>query len=441
MSRLLLIVGVLLAALAAALLWASEPAEVGSAYKAKILCSEVFVAGRRFDDVVDDDFNEISPAMPFIGQRLDGADRSVTASIFGLGATTAEYRDGGCRYRRGDQPPLGAPPRNSGETRSWSSNLQAPAQRIADAAVADPIAGHRALIAIVDGAIVAEAYADGFNAETRFQSWSMAKSVLSTLIGKAADLEILAIDDPAPVPEWKGDAAREAITWRSLLAMESGLAWEEDYASTSSDVNRMLFTSDDFGGEAAASSIAQGPGEIFYYSSGTSNLLARTLDQRLDGLGIELRHFAEDEIFAKIGATSFVLETDPSGVFVGSSYVYATARDWARLGQLYLKNGAAPGGSRVLPKEWVDFVRAPTRASNGQYGAHFWLNLDGEDGRKRDWKGLPDDMYYMSGHDGQYVFIFPSHDTVIVRTGISRNSEAFTAGVADIEALFASASP
>ncbi|MEL7239599.1 MAG: serine hydrolase, partial [Planctomycetota bacterium] len=407
---------------------ASGPAKIGAAYKAKILCSETFVAGRDPVDVAARDFEDISPALGFIRHRIDRNAKSVRTSLFGLGTTVASFDGAGCAYRAPGKTALsGAGRRPVAAAAPLPVNRKDAAQAIAAAAVEDEIAGHRALVALVDGAIVAEAYAEDFDAETPFQSWSMAKSVLATLIGKAAGDGLVDVAAPAPVPEWREDPARAMITWRDLLRMESGLAWEEDYVSPSSDVNRMLFTARDFGAAAAKAPAGDAPGETFYYSSGTSNVLARTLHAVLNARDVELRRFAADAIFKPIGASSFVLETDPSGVFAGSSYVYATARDWARLGLLYVNGGRAPDGSIVIPADWTDFVRTPTDASDLQYGAHFWLNRDGRNGRSRDWPGLPESMYSMSGHDGQYVFIFPEENAVIVSTGISRNEASFAA--------------
>ena len=127
-----------------------------------------------------------------------------------------------------------------------------------------------------------------------------------------------------------------------------------------------------------------------------------------------------------IGAASVTLEPDASGGFIGSSFVYATARDWARLGQLYLQDGVWDG-ARLLPEGWTDYVRTPTPASDGEYGAQFWLNFDGADGRVRLVPGLPEEMYYFAGHEGQYVFIIPDKRMVIVRTGMTRGRSSIEA--------------
>ena len=138
--------------------------------------------------------------------------------------------------------------------------------------------------------------------------------------------------------------------------------------------------------------------------------------------GIEFYAFAHDAVLAPIGASSVVMEPDASGAMIGSSFVYATARDWARLGQLYLQDGVW-NGERLLPEDWNDYVAAPAGASDNQYGAQFWLNLDGET-RERFFPGVTDKMYFFAGHEGQYTFIIPDKRMIIVRTGMTRNANA-----------------
>ena len=394
------------------------------------------MAKRAREAVVSTDFEDLSPALQFIGYRIDKENKTVHTSLFGLGAVSAIYREGlGCTLAI-DGPPANMPsrsvlsgailytdkitPPSVGET-SPQKNRET-LNLILDEAMQDSVAKHRSFVVMVDGEIIVERYAEGFTKDTPFLSWSMAKSVTATLIGVLASQGDLTISDPAPVPEWVDDD-RAAISWRDLLRMESGLAFEEIYESTDSDVNRMLFTSREMARVAANKSAIHKPGAHFSYSSGTSNILTRTLNDVLMEKGSNLQRFARDAVFDRIGAKSFVLETDASGNFIGSSYVYATARDWARLGQLYLQNGEWEG-VQILSPEWVSFVQEPTEASDHSYGGHFWLNYDGPSGRERWLKGLPEDVYSMSGHEGQYVFIFPSHNIVIVRTGMTRGQSA-----------------
>jgi CubicO group peptidase (beta-lactamase class C family) len=221
--------------------------------------------------------------------------------------------------------------------------------------------------------------------------------------------------------------------------MQSGLAFEEDYGTATSDVNVMLFRSRDTGAVAAKKTLAHEPGTHWSYSSGTTNLLARTLRGVLESNGREFPAFARNNLFSPLGAASVVMEPDASGVFIGSSFMYATAQDWARLGQLYMQDGVW-NGERLLPAGWTDFVAEPAAASDGRYGGQFWLNRDGSSGRQRDLPALPEDMYYMSGHEGQYVFIVPSTDIIIVRLGVTRGVESsFAANAPLMERIYIAA--
>ena len=294
---------------------------------------------------------------------------------------------------------------------------------------------HRALLVVVDGKIVAERYAEGFSKATPFLSWSMAKSVTATAVGAAAMRGLLDVSDPAPVPEWANADPRGKITWNDLLHMQSGLKFGEDYDVTRSDVNRMLFEMADAGALAASRPAIHAPGEHWYYSSGTTNLVSKTLRQVLEANGVDYHGFFREAIFDPIGAGSVVVEPDAAGAYIGSSFIYATARDWARLGQLYLNDGVW-NGERLLPEGWADYVATPSGASDGEYGAHFWLNNDGANGRARDIPGLPEEVYYFAGHEGQYVVIVPDKRMVIVRTGMTRGQYAMPVVAPVIKELY-----
>ncbi len=425
-------VAVIIIAFAGAIVIVSPMARVAAAYKAKALCSEIFLAGRDAVAVAEREFAGISPAIDAASAHIFEKERRVDVSIYGLGPTRALYRDGyGCTIEAGGAPaPL--PAREPIDAQGWDEAPPVPGRAIAridygaieyalNEAITDEKAGHRAFLLAVDGKLVAERYAPGFDETTPLLSWSMAKSVTASLVGAAVLKGYFAIDEKAPVPEWEGDAKRAAITWNDLLRMQSGLAFDETYGDPHSDVSEMLFRARDAGGVAASKELAHAPGEHWSYSSGTTNLIMRTLRQVLAEKGVDLYAFAREALFEPIGAASFVLEPDSSGTPIGSSYIYATARDWARLGELYLEGGAW-NGRQVLPETWTDYVRRATPASDGEYGAQFWLNLDGASGRKRFVPGLPENVYYMAGHEGQYVFIIPDKNMVIVRLGQTRGS-------------------
>jgi CubicO group peptidase (beta-lactamase class C family) len=172
---------------------------------------------------------------------------------------------------------------------------------------------------------------------------------------------------------------------------------------------------------AAAEPLAGAPDTLWNYSSGTANILSRIIR---DTVGGDITHywaFPQEALFHRIGMNNTVLEPDASGTFVGSSYMYATAHDWARFGLLYLQDGVW-NGERILPEGWVDYTRTPTPPSKGQYGGMWWLNA-GEPGKPatKEWPDIPDDVYYADGHDGQSVVIFPSQNMIVVRLSVSRN--------------------
>ncbi len=420
---------------------------IGAGYKAKIACSEVFAAGRGPGRVLSGEFEGMPEVMKQIRVRYDAEAKTVRArGPLGLGRARAVYRDGyGCTLANaGRVAPL--PPAPAGfAAEPWPEAPPVSGKAIhridygaLDFALTQAFenneANHRAVLIAVDGKIVEERYADGFDEETGFLAWSMAKSVTATLVGAAARRDFLDVEDPAPVPEWEGDEDKAAITWDDLLRMQSGLAFEEAYDKPRSDVNRMLFEKGDAGGFAARMPVEHAPGEVWYYSSGTTNLIARTLSDVLADQGVTLHAFAREVLFKPLGAASIVLEPDAAGNFIGSSFVYATARDWARLGQLYLQDGVW-NGERLLPEGWADYVKTPAAASDNQYGAQFWLNLEGET-RPRFFPGVPEEMYFFSGHEGQYVFIIPDKRMVVVRTGMTRGRSAMEAVAPLLKAVY-----
>jgi len=415
-------------------------AEVGSGYRAKILCSEVFVAGRTAEQVNASEFSGINPALDYVGVEVDADSREVRASLLGVGARTAVFREGlGCTLTDGGDPVALAPPAPAPAGEDWPQALASSGDPGAEPGEAPPPArdysgvlsavdaafsdgdgaspGVRAVLVIQDGRLVAERYAQGFDRRTRFLSWSMAKSVNAALMGVLAGEGLIDPKAPALAPEWSApDDPRRAITIEHLLHMSSGLAFSEDYDATDSDVVRMLYAEGDMAAFAAGKPLAHAPGEVFDYSSGTSNILSRIVRDRLLAAGRSYEAFPRTALFDRIGMSSAVFEPDHAGVFSASSYVYATARDWARFGWLYLNDGVF-NGQRVLPEGWVAYSRTPAPASDGDYGAQIWIN-----GSEADpfFKELPDDVFLFSGHDGQYVVMIPDKNAVIVRLGLTR---------------------
>jgi hypothetical protein len=295
-------------------------------------------------------------------------------------------------------------------------------ERAIDNVFAEPDPSHprrtRALVVVQGGRIVAERYAPGFNVAMPLIGWSISKSAVNALIGLRVKDGKLALTDTALMPEWRdqGDP-RRAITLDELMRMTSGLAFDESYGDTDSDVAQMLFVKGDKAGFAADKPLAFPPDTHWAYSSGTTTILAGVLRQSFDDERDYLR-YPEERLFGALGMRSAVLEPDASGIFAASSFLYATARDFARLGLFFLHDGVWEG-TRILPEGWVAYALTPTKlAPGGEYGAHVWLKLPESSGGGE--PPMPEDAYYMLGHDDQVVAVVPSRDLVIVRLGLTR---------------------
>jgi len=274
---------------------ADRLARIGAGYKAKIACSEIFLAGRDPETVIGAEFEGINPVMAQITVRPDPKTASVRAAgPLGLGRAHAFYREGyGCTLANAGRLRAlpAAPPALAGDP--WPTSTtgaridQARVNEALDNAFTNNEPGHRAMVVVVDGELVAERYAAGFDQNTPFLSWSMAKSVTATMIGAAVLDGLIDINAPAPVASWASDPKRAKITWRDLLQMQSGLAFEEVYANPRSDVSRMLFEMADTGVLGERSVATAPPGEVWHYSSGTTNLLSKLLRRELAAAGID----------------------------------------------------------------------------------------------------------------------------------------------------------
>jgi len=417
-------------------------ASVGTGYAARVLCSLVLNSGQDPQAALRDYVaHEVWPLGTVLRVDVDRAAGAVRASALGLVRARAIHREGlGCTLVAGAteealraQAPELAPRPPLPAERPWPYGSRGPGSppppAVADAvarAFAEPhpqegpLRQTTAVLVAHRGRLVAERYAPGYTAATPMLSWSMAKSVLATLVGLAAADGLLDRDAPAPVAEWRGpDDPRRAITVDQLLRQSSGLAFDETYGAIH-DVSRMLFTRGDTGAFAASFPLAHPPDAVWAYSSGTSNILARILRDAFQGdLGRMVR-WSRARLFEPAAMRTAFCEPDASGSFVASSFCFLSARDWARFGQLHLQEGAWDG-ERVLPGGWVDYVTTPTPASAGRYGAHWWLNAgDPADPTQRMWPSLPREVYAARGHSGQYVVVDPTAELVVVRLGLAQ---------------------
>jgi CubicO group peptidase (beta-lactamase class C family) len=247
----------------------------------------------------------------------------------------------------------------------------------------------------------------------------MTKSIMNALVGILVKDSALAIDEPAPVDEWQNDE-RKQITLNNLLHASSGLQWSESYFVPTSDFHTMFIKSDDKAAYAASLKMVHKPEEFFQYSSGTSNIISRII--RRTTTDEHYYRFPYERLFYAIGMNSAILEPDASGTFVGSSYSFATARDWARFGLLYLNDGMWEG-KRILPEGWVNYTSTPAPAAmKQQYGAQWWLNRGNRNNPEDlEYPGLPKESLMADGFERQYVLIVPSRQLVIVRLGVTHN--------------------
>lgn len=283
----------------------------------------------------------------------------------------------------------------------------------------------RAVIAIHRGKIVAERYAEGWGPYTPQISWSMGKSIAATLIGVLTNKGLLSLDQQAPLKEWQsGTDPRRQIRIRDLLNMSSGLDFNnfglnprQSY-SADNEHFRLYFDALDASAYAVNQPLRLEPGTVWRYRNSDPLALMEIARRIVQERGEDWLSFPQRELFDKIGARSFVLETDAWGNFIITGFDFGGARDWARLGLLYLNDGVWQG-QRLLPTNWSEFVStpAPGDASRG-YGGLFWLNKGGARPR------LPQDAYWMAGHMGQTVMIIPSREFVMVRMGPSPGGDA-----------------
>lgn len=392
--------------------------KVGTNYSAKIVCSNVFIAGRDPDEVLTVDVQAPGhPLLKHVSIEVDREAHTVHARLFRFFApATSQFRQGlGCtnvhgtslsaqRPEAAKSAPTGLWPRGNDVALSDDPKVRAV---LSDDKLLGK--GYRAVVVVQGGRIVAERYAEGFDADTPLLGWSMTKTVTAGLIGTLIDAGRMNVSDTLvdSFPQWAEDARRD-ITVADMLAMTSGLQWNEEYGDVS-DVTRMLYLSDDMASFAADRALEAGIGTDFNYSSGTSTVLSRVWQDKLPDGGLR---YPRDALFEPLGMTSAIIETDVADTFIGSSYMYATARDWARYGQFLLQKGVWDG-AQILPAGFVDWMFEPVAASGGDYAkGHLWLKSPGD---------LPpfEDAVWLQGHDGQSIGIFPSRDMVVVRMGLT----------------------
>lgn len=401
-----------------------------SGFSAKSVASGHFIDNRSLETIQQGD-NDIDK-VDWATNKINDKEHFVTSNVYGLKTRKAIYREGlGATLINDDfdvSKPYEVPKRTK-----LDNNLPYPYGNLEpekiefdnidyqklNAAVANAFDEKglknkrtRSVVILYKGKLIAEKYTDGFTKDSKILGWSMTKSITGTFFGILQHQGKINIMNSAPIKEWQNDE-RKHITINDLLHMNSGLEWEEDYGKIS-DVTKMLFITKDMSKSQIDKPLVGKPNQTWNYSSGTTNLLSGILRKQFK-THQDYLNFWYSSLIDKIGMNSMIVETDMDGNFVGSSYGWATTRDWAKFGQLYLNKGNW-NGNQIFDENWAKYVSTPTNTSNGNYGAQFWLNAGGK------FPDVPKDMYYASGYQGQMVAIFPSQNLVIVRMGLS---EAF----------------
>ena len=300
-----------------------------------------------------------------------------------------------------------------------------------DRAFAEPGVGGprrtKAVVIVHDGRVVAERYAPGYGIDTPIQGWSMTKSVTNALLGVLVREGRISVTGPAPVAAWSNPKdPHHAISIDSMLRMTSGLEFgqslTQNWATAFDPTAQMVFARPDMAAVAERAPKTSAPGATWRYSNGNTMILSRIVRDNVGGDGASVLTFAHRELFDPLGMTHSTLEFDAVGTPLGATHVWASARDWARFGLLYLNDGVV-GGTRILPPGWVDYSAQLTPGSEAfGYGAGFWTNRGDQAAVQPPYRRphMPADSFMAYGSLGQYVAIVPSAKLVIVRMGVSR---------------------
>ncbi len=424
-----------------------SPATLGAASYAKILCSAVFVSGREVEEARQNSAYFLVPERDRtepVTVDVDRAAKRVRATLKGVTRTAAFYGDQGCVIHpegqdrvsftptavRSALPDAAGQPWPMGDgpaAAAWPAGLdRARVQAAVDLAFADPGGLTAAMVVVHKGQIVGERYMSGITKDTQLESWSMGKSLTATLVGLEIQRGTFRLDDPAPVPAWRrpGDP-RGRIRVRDVMQMSSGLSFtgqDDRHLDPTTQYHDHFFI---YAGAvnafayATSSPVEFAPGVVGRYRNSDPMTLGSLVRQAVEARGEDYLTHPQRALFDRIGIRRQVLEPDPWGNFLLSGYDYGTARNWARLGMLYLQDGVW-NGQRLLPEGFATFVSTPAPAwKRKEYGGQFWVNGEGQ------WP-LPRVAYFMSGAGGQHTFIVPSHDLVVVRMGHQRGAAVGT---------------
>ncbi len=416
---------------------------IGTGYSAKYICSHVFLDYRDPGQIYEREIKPTHPLFATASYEVDYENKLVITKAFGLfKKTTALYREGvGCTLVVDSTPEelktqsQNIPPRTVIEdSQPYLENPsnkrtalfdQKKLEDILDSYTKEPSPtsnrNTRAILISQNGEVIAERYAEGISQTSVLLGWSMTKSVINAMMGILVKDGKFKIGDSNLFPAWSKDE-RKSITLNHLLRMSSGLEFQEEYAPLK-DATYMLYDSKSTSDYAIQKPLKYPPGSLWYYSSGTTNILSRMIFDANGGNLEKNTLFLRERLLDKINMKTAILEPDSSGVIIGSSYMFASARDWARFGLLYLQDGVF-NGERILPEGWVNYSTSVTdHTPLGEYGAQIWLNRGNPKGSEnRKFPKLPEDLYYFGGYNKQIVAIIPSLKMVIVRLGATTDS-------------------
>jgi CubicO group peptidase (beta-lactamase class C family) len=411
----------LVAAVVGGYFYARPLLKTGTGYAAHNSCAVTLLADR---DDPDSDLPD-NPLVPFLTGYVNEAGGSSTSQIlFALSTQKAWFTRGfGCTLAT-ERPNLGEATKVVADTNPLSEAPAPEPNEQVDAAIgrafgdelsaaAAATLGTRGIVVLRDGQLIGERYAEGFESTTPQLGWSMGKSVTSLMLGRMVLEKRIAVDDNGLRPEWTD--ARKDISVDQLLRMTSGLTWDETYA-LGTPITQMLYAEPDMAAYAASQPLAHQPGTYQQYSSGSTNVLCGVLTDLADTPDADL---PRQQLFAPLGLTSAIWEPDASGTPVCSSYLWATPRDWATIGEFALKDGVW-AGERLLPEGWMKQTTTATQVATSEekgYAGGWWVNLQA-DGTLVD-PTLPADAYWANGHDGQRLYVVPSAGLVVARLGFS----------------------
>jgi CubicO group peptidase (beta-lactamase class C family) len=426
----------------------SHAVRVATGVVAHDVCSKTFISGMDPALVMAETVTRpgIRWLTSMLDAKIDTARKTVSASFAGLFASRAVFRDGtGCvlvhtqtepyslkvttaDLKAAAGRPLLPPIAGSAAVVAQNAKLQAAVDGAFTEPSAPPLRLTKAVVIVHDGQIVAERYAPGIGIDTPLMGFSMTKTVVNAMLGILVHQGRLKTSDIAPIAEWRDPAdPRRSITIEHLMRMSSGLDLDETNSGFDRS-SRNLYLESDTVADAAKAKLLAAPGTRFAYSSPSTILLARIIRDAVGGKPEQVLEFAWRELFGPLGMQHVTVEFDAAGNFLGSSYMFASARDWARFGTLYLRDGMA-GSRRLLPEGWVDFSARSTLGT--YYGAGLWTLRSDHAWSKR-WAemGIPSDAFFATGSLGQRIIVLPTQRLVIVRLGDAVDPTGDMQGVA-----------